>query len=58
MAWFREGCFDLIESYCRKDVELTGRLDLKGLEDGYVRIRVKAGEDLRINVLGWGKGRE
>ena len=58
VQWFREGRFDLIESYCRKDVELTGRLYLKGLEDGYVLIRTKAGEHLRINVLGWGKGRE
>jgi DEAD/DEAH box helicase domain-containing protein len=58
VQWFREGRFDLIESYCRKDVELTGRLYLKGLEDGYVLIRTKAGEHLRINVLGWGKGQE
>ena len=34
VQWFREGRFDLIETYCRKDVELTGRLYQKGLDGG------------------------
>jgi DEAD/DEAH box helicase domain-containing protein len=53
VAWYREGRFDLIEAYCRKDVELTGRLYLKGLEEGYVLIQSRTGERLRVNVRGW-----
>jgi DEAD/DEAH box helicase domain-containing protein len=56
VQWFREGRFDLIESYCRKDVELTGRLYQKGLEDGFVLFRSKTGEVLRIQINGWAGG--
>ena len=56
MQWFREGRFDLIETYCKKDVELTGRLYQKGLEDGFVLFRSKTGEVLRIQINGWAGG--
>lgn len=57
VRWFREGRFDLIEEYCRKDVELTGRLYLKGLEEGHLLFRKKTGELLRVNVNGWEESR-
>ncbi len=56
VQWFREGRFDLIESYCRKDVELTGRLYQKGLAEGFVLFRSKTGQLLRIQVNGWAGG--
>jgi DEAD/DEAH box helicase domain-containing protein len=54
VAWFREGRFDLIESYCRKDVLLTGRLFLKGLEEGFILVRDRSGTLLRVPVNRWG----
>lgn len=53
VRFFREGRFDLLESYCRKDVELTGRLYKRGLEEGYVLLRDKGGTLLRVNVNRW-----
>jgi len=53
VQWFREGRFDLIESYCRKDVELTGKLYLKGLEENFVLIDSRSSGRLRLNVNGW-----
>ena len=55
VQWYREGRFDLIESYCKKDVALTGRLYLKGLEEGHILFKSKSGELLRVNVKGWGR---
>lgn len=54
VAWFKEGRFDLIESYCRQDVALTGRLFRKGLQEGHVLVRDRSGGLLRIPVNGWG----
>jgi DEAD/DEAH box helicase domain-containing protein len=54
VAWFREGRFDLIESYCRKDVLLTGRLFLRGLEEGFILVRDRSGTLLRVPVNRWG----
>jgi DEAD/DEAH box helicase domain-containing protein len=53
VTWYREGRFDLIETYCKKDVELTGRLYQKGLEEGFLLFRNKAGDLLRVNVNRW-----
>jgi DEAD/DEAH box helicase domain-containing protein len=39
LAWFKQGRLDLIEQYCRKDVEVTRRLYLFGRERGYVLFR-------------------
>lgn len=54
VAWFKEGRFDRIEAYCKQDVALTGRIFLKGLEEGFVLVRERAGGLLRIPVNGWG----
>ncbi len=56
VQWFREGRFDLIETYCKKDVELTGRLYQRGLDEGHLLFRSKTGELLRIQVNGWAGG--
>ncbi len=53
VKWFREGRLDLVEKYCRKDVVLTEKLYLKGLQDGFVLLPRKTGEIVRINVLNW-----
>ena len=36
LAWYREGRFDLIESYCRHDVEILRDLYLFGRREGWV----------------------
>lgn len=53
VRFFREGRFDLLESYCRKDVELTGRLYRKGLEEGSLLLRNRGGHLLRVRVNRW-----
>jgi DEAD/DEAH box helicase domain-containing protein len=50
LAWWREGRIDLIERYCRKDVELTRRLFELGHERGYVLYRDKAERVMRLPV--------
>jgi DEAD/DEAH box helicase domain-containing protein len=57
VQWYREGRMDLIESYCRKDVELTGRLYQKGLDEGHVLFMDKRSNRLRIEVNGWRLGK-
>lgn len=39
LAWWREGRDDLVEAYCRRDVEVTWKLFARGREDGYVLYR-------------------
>ena len=39
LRWFKEGRLDLIEEYCRKDVEITKRLFDYGREKGYLLYR-------------------
>jgi len=56
VRWWREGQHELVESYCRKDVELTGRLYRKGLDEGHVLIRSRRGDLLRISIHGWRTG--
>ncbi len=56
VQWYREGRLDLIEKYCRKDVELTGRLYLKGIEEGHVLFTDKRSNRLRMEVNGWRTG--
>ncbi len=36
IAWWKEGRLDLIEEYCRKDIEITRDLFLFALEKGYL----------------------
>lgn len=51
VRWFREGRRDLLEHYCRADVDITHRLFAFGLEHGYL---LAAGRDggppLRLGV--------
>lgn len=53
LRWWREGRVDLIEAYCRKDVEVTHRLYALGAERGYLLYRDREGRALRLSV-GWG----
>lgn len=53
VKWFREGRIDLVESYCKKDVELTGKLYLKATTDGFLLFKSRSGEILRINTKKW-----
>ena len=50
LAWWKEGRLDEIAAYCRKDVELTRRLYLFGLENGYLLFGNKAGQKVRVEV--------
>ncbi len=47
LQWVKEGRFDLIEQYCRRDVELLRDLYLFGRREGYVVISERTG---RIQV--------
>jgi DEAD/DEAH box helicase domain-containing protein len=50
LRWWREGRADLVESYCRKDVDLTRRLYDLGRERGYLLFRDRAGRSVRVPV--------
>ena len=50
LTWWKEGRLDEIAAYCRKDVELTRRLYLFGLENGYLLFSNKAGQKARVPV--------
>jgi DEAD/DEAH box helicase domain-containing protein len=48
LQWFKEGRMDLIESYCRKDVEVTRDLFQYGLDHGYLLFHRKGQGRMRI----------
>jgi len=48
LKWWKEGRIDLIEQYCRKDVEVTRRLWELGRAQQFLLHRDKAGRTLRI----------
>jgi DEAD/DEAH box helicase domain-containing protein len=48
LRWWKEGRIDLIEHYCRKDVDVTKRLWELGLAQGFVLHRDKLGRTLQI----------
>ncbi len=50
LAWWKEGRVDLIERYCRKDVEVTWRLFGLGRERGYLLYRDREGREVRVPV--------
>jgi DEAD/DEAH box helicase domain-containing protein len=50
LRWWREGRVDLIESYCKKDVEVTHRLFRLGREQGYLLYRDREQRTLRVPV--------
>jgi DEAD/DEAH box helicase domain-containing protein len=56
--WFREGRIDLLEQYCRDDVEITRDLYYFGLENGYLRYKNKRGQTAKIPVKWEGLGKQ
>ncbi len=48
LKWWKEGRIDLIERYCRKDVDVTRRLWELGRSQGFLLHRDRAGRALRI----------
>ncbi len=50
LEWVREGRMDLVEAYCRHDVELLRDLYLFGRRMGYVLYRDREGNRLRVPV--------
>jgi DEAD/DEAH box helicase domain-containing protein len=50
LKWWKEGRVDLIEQYCRRDVEVTRDLFVFGRRNGYVLYRDRDGRPLRLPV--------
>ncbi|WP_291438612.1 DEAD/DEAH box helicase [Desulfovibrio sp.] len=50
LRWWKEGNVEEIAAYCRKDVDLTRRLYLYGLEHGHLLFTNKAGGRVRVPV--------
>ena len=50
LRWWQEGRLDDIAAYCRKDVDITRRLYLYGLEHGFLLFSNKAGGRVRVPV--------
>ena len=50
LQWVKEGRFDLIEEYCRRDVELLRDLYLFGRREGYVVVAQKSSGRVRVPV--------
>ena len=50
LRWWKEGKVEEIAAYCRKDVDLTRRLYLYGLEHGHLLFTNKAGGRVRVPV--------
>ena len=50
LQWWKEGNMEAIAAYCRKDVDITRRVYLYGLERGYVLFSNKAGQRARARV--------
>ncbi len=50
LEWWQQGRLDDITKYCRKDVDITRRLYLHGLEHGFLLFSNKAGAPVRVPV--------
>ena len=50
LKWWKEGRLDLIEQYCRRDVEVTRDVYVFGQRNGYVLYRDRDGRPLRLPV--------
>ena len=50
LQWWKEGRCEEIAAYCRKDVDLTRRLYLFGLREGYLLFTNKAAQRVRVPV--------
>ncbi len=48
LKWYKEGRLDLIQKYCKKDVEITRDLLTFGLEQGHLLFTNKAGHKVRL----------
>ena len=50
LQWWKEGKVDLIEQYCRRDVEVTRDLYFFGRDNGYILYRDRDDNPLRLPV--------
>ena len=50
LEWWKQGRIDLIEQYCRKDVELTWRLYELGARQAYLLYRDRDERVVRVPV--------
>ncbi|HEU4401083.1 MAG TPA: Zn-binding domain-containing protein, partial [Candidatus Polarisedimenticolia bacterium] len=50
LKWWKEGRVDLIEQYCRRDVEVTRDLFVFGRTNGYILYRDRDGRAIRLPV--------
>ena len=50
LRWWKEGRIDLIEQYCRKDVEMTRRRYELGRSRGYLLYRDHSDRTVRVPV--------
>jgi DEAD/DEAH box helicase domain-containing protein len=50
LEWVKQGRFDLIEEYCRQDVEVMRDVYLFGRREGYVLIRSRGADRIRVPV--------
>ena len=50
LKWFSQGRMDLLEKYCRKDVEITRDLFLYGIRKKHLLFQNKAGMTVRLPV--------
>jgi DEAD/DEAH box helicase domain-containing protein len=50
LAWVRAGRLDLVEEYCRRDVELLRDVYLFGRREGYVLVADRAAGRIRVEV--------
>ena len=48
LKWYKEGRIDLIQHYCKKDVEITRDLLYHCLEKGFLLFKNKAGKSVRL----------
>ena len=50
LHWWKQGRLDLIEEYCRQDVQLTRDLFHHGHDKGFLLIDSKNGDCMRVPV--------
>ena len=48
LAWYKEGRIDLIQHYCKKDVEITRDILYHALEQGFLLFANKAKQTVRL----------
>ena len=53
LAWVKEGRLDLVEEYCRQDVQVTKDLYLFGRREGHVQLRHKKTGRLERLAVSW-----